>query len=141
MSARRVGRWLPPLLYMGLVFYLSSQSNPAPELTERVWDKALHLVEYGGLGMLFYRAFLGEEIGAAAAALCAVVATSLYGASDEWHQLFTPGRNSDIHDWFADTIGAAVGIAAYAAAVLAARRVSARSLCLLQRRGTDGPAR
>ena len=41
----------------------------------------------------------------------AVVAASLYGASDEWHQAFVPLRSSDIHDWIGDTIGAAVGAA------------------------------
>ncbi len=39
----------------------------------------------------------------------AVIATSLYGASDEWHQAFVPMRESSIRDWYADVIGAALG--------------------------------
>ena len=43
----------------------------------------------------------------------ALTATSLYGASDEWHQAFVPLRNSEIRDWVADTIGGAVGAVLY----------------------------
>ena len=30
---------------------------------------------------------------------------ALYGASDETHQLFVPGRSCDIADWIADCVG------------------------------------
>jgi len=43
----RASLWAPPLLYMGLIFYLSSQSNPAPELTSLVWDKTLQVDRTG----------------------------------------------------------------------------------------------
>jgi hypothetical protein len=60
LTVRRLLLWLPPLLYMALIFYLSSQSNPLPSLTTRIWDKGLHTVEYGVLGLLVCRAALGE---------------------------------------------------------------------------------
>jgi VanZ family protein len=107
--------WGPPLIYMGLIFLLSSQSAPLPEVTTIVWDKLLHLVEYGVLAVLFYRAFTGEAINWLAAALLALIVTSLYAASDEWHQAFVPLRTSDLDDWIADTAGAALAIVAYAA--------------------------
>jgi len=110
---RRLSLWAPPLSYMATIFYLSSESNPLPALTSRVWDKLLHLIEYGGLAALLCRALLGEGLGWLTGILGAIVLTSAYGASDEWHQLFTPGRHSDIHDWFADTLGGAVGTIAY----------------------------
>jgi VanZ family protein len=110
----RLWLWGPPLVYMVLIFHLSSESNPLPELTENVWDKALHTIEYGTLGLLLCRAFAGEGLPLALAGFCALAATSLYGGSDEWHQLFTPGRSSDIHDWFADTTGGLLGIVGYA---------------------------
>lgn len=43
--------------------------------------------------------------------LAAVVIASLYGASDELHQLFVPGRLCDPADWLTDTCGAALGAA------------------------------
>ena len=80
----------------------------------------LHFVEYGGLAFLLCRALLGEGLGWTAALAVALVATSAYGASDEWHQRFTPGRSADVRDWEADSLGAAVGLMGY---VLASKTV------------------
>jgi len=110
---RRVWLWLPPILYMAVIFHLSSEPDPLPSLTQNVWDKALHSLEYGGLAWLLCRALLGEGVGWIGALTLALLATSLYGASDEWHQAWTPGRASDYHDWIADTLGATIGLLPY----------------------------
>lgn len=109
----RAALWLPPLAYMGLIFYLSAQTNPAPELTSRVWDKALHMIEYGALAVLFCRALAGEGIASKSSLVLGLIAASAYGASDEWHQAFVPLRESEVSDWIADTIGAVAGVLAY----------------------------
>ena len=44
-----------------------------------------------------------------AAVLVAIVISSLYGVSDEYHQLFVPGRTFDVFDMLADAIGSVVG--------------------------------
>jgi VanZ family protein len=113
--SQRLSLWVPPIVYMMLIFHLSSESRPLPALTARVWDKLLHLIEYGGLGLLLCRALLGEGLGWLAALLAAIALTSIYGATDEWHQMFTPLRTADVHDWVADTLGGMVGVATYAA--------------------------
>jgi VanZ family protein len=110
---RRARLWVPALLYMGAIFHLSSESNPLPSLTSHVWDKVLHLSEYAGLAFLLCRALAGEGLSWLAAAAVAVLATTLYGASDEWHQAFVPLRSSDIRDWFADSLGALIGATAF----------------------------
>ena len=40
----------------------------------------------------------------------AIAAISLYGVTDEWHQLYTPLRSgADVGDWTADTLGGIAG--------------------------------
>jgi VanZ family protein len=111
---KRFGLWLGVLLYLGAIFYLSSQPNPLPVLTSRLGDKLLHLIEYGGLGLLLTFALDGVGLGVRRAALLALLAASAYGASDEIHQSFVPNRDCSARDWAADTAGAALGAAAAA---------------------------
>jgi VanZ family protein len=106
--------WGPVALYAGLIFYLSAQSHPdekLPSFLKLLGDKVLHAVEYAGLGGLCYRAFRWGMSGAPAsqAVWCAIVAASLYGATDEVHQLFVPFRESSWQDWVADVTGAGSG--------------------------------
>ncbi|MFI5144557.1 MAG: VanZ family protein, partial [Ignavibacteria bacterium] len=37
---------------------------------------------------------------------------SLYGASDEFHQYFIPGRDCEFFDWVGDTVGAILAVLA-----------------------------
>ena len=116
---RRAILWLPAVLYMALIFYSSSQSDPAPALTHAVWDKLLHCGGYAVLGVFFALALRGEGLSVGRTILLAIILTSLYAASDEYHQRFTPLRESDVKDWIADSIGGAIGAAALAAVVKA----------------------
>ena len=107
--------WVPVALYAGAIFFLSAQSHPEEHLPsfllKDVSDKVLHAVEYAVLGGLCYRAFrwgLSEQM-AARALIIAIVTASLYGVTDEVHQLFVPFRESSWQDWLADTIGAVIG--------------------------------
>jgi len=65
-----------------------------------------HLIEYGGLGFFCLLALrLDRHLSWFGAAVGAMVLTSLYGISDEWHQAYVPGREVDVRDWMADTAG------------------------------------
>ena len=119
---RRLRLWLPPLVYMAAIFSLSAQSDPLPQITTRVPDKLLHTTEYAGLGLLVCRALAGEGIGWLTTVILALVMTSTYGATDEWHQSYVPMRSSDIRDWLADDTGAAASVAAYGIFSMALRR-------------------
>jgi len=98
-----------PVILAGLIFFASSRSHVAAPGITNVDDKFGHFGVYGLLGTLVCR--LGRGWRAALASLLAVAA---YGASDEWHQSFVPGRSSEFADWIADTTGAMVAIAFYA---------------------------
>ena len=45
------------------------------------------------------------------APLIALIFSSLYGVSDEFHQIFTPSRSCDPADWAVDTVATLVGSA------------------------------
>jgi VanZ family protein len=40
------------------------------------------------------------------APVLALVLASTYAATDEFHQLFVPGRHGAVRDWMIDTLGA-----------------------------------
>lgn len=111
LSRRRASAWAPALAYMAAIFFFSAQSTfPAPivDLLVFVKDKTLHVLEYALLTALFLRAARIEFPRACPirAALYSALAAALYGLSDEWHQLYTPGRTADLGDWLADCLGA-----------------------------------
>jgi VanZ family protein len=121
---RRAVPFLPAALYAALIFALSAQANPLPFMPPEflLHDKLLHGLAYAALGGLLVPGFRGAGRSALAALLLAVLVSSLYGATDEIHQSFVPGRTADVLDWVADTLGAALGAAAATAATLALRR-------------------
>jgi len=111
--------WAPVIGYAGLIFSLSALSHPEEQLPafvlKGVSDKVLHAVEYGMLALLCYRAFrwAAGPVVARQAVVLAIVTASVFGLTDEVHQLFVPLREASWQDWLADTVGAtlaAVGV-------------------------------
>ncbi len=103
----RLRAWVPALLYMAGIFVASAQpSVPLPRVDHS--DKMLHFAAYAGLGATL--AYAGARTALGPLPLIAI--GSLYGASDEIHQGFVPGRTPDLLDWVADTLGAIVGVLA-----------------------------
>jgi len=91
-----------------LIFTLSSFSQlPAPP--EGVSDKHEHFTIYFLLGLTIVRALAGGRLAGVTwpVAVVSVLLVSAYGASDEFHQNFVPGRDTDVLDWRADTMGGA----------------------------------
>jgi VanZ family protein len=66
---------------------------------------------YAVLAFLCWRA-LAARLSVRRRVLCVVAGASLFGALDEVHQRFIPGRTADPRDWTADTLGAALGAGA-----------------------------
>lgn len=106
-----------------LIFVASSiPGNEIPEVGIVNFDKLVHMGIYACLAALVYLSFRNQTRLPRLfkfAVVAAILVASLYGASDEIHQLWTPGRTCDIWDWTADTFGAILG-------VLAARLVERR---------------
>lgn len=103
---RHLLRWLPALAWAAAIFWLSSRSTLPRPPGFLGWDKLQHALGYSVGGFLLARAagVRGRGI------FVAVALGLLYGASDEVHQAFVPGRSSDVHDWYADAFGVLAGV-------------------------------
>lgn len=100
-------RLLLPILWMALIFVLSGRESitVAPTWTVNfLIFKTLHVIEYGILYVLWYRAVRDRR--------AAWVATMAYAVFDELHQTFVPTREGRLRDVIIDGIG--VGLAWYA---------------------------
>ena len=103
---------LPPFLYMALIFGLSSIERwGALPPALRAQDKSIHLLEYGLLGWLWYRALAPTSMHATSCLLIATLLSGIYGLTDEAHQYHVPGRYADPYDVLANFTGALVGAA------------------------------
>ena len=129
--------WLPPLLWMVLVFSASadrdsyrhsstlfepllhwlfpSLSQAHVELIHHAFRKAGHLTEFAILALLFWRAirqpgknhFSPWNWAEAGLSLAMVF---LYAGTDELHQVFVATRNAQVSDVMIDTIGGGIGL-------------------------------
>jgi VanZ family protein len=105
---------LPAIVWALMIFTASSIPGPRiPSLPIFQLDKLLHGGIFLVFGVLVERAFRHQtalSLFARASGMAAFWCAVLYGMSDEIHQLFVPGRSSDVLDVLADTVGAFIGI-------------------------------
>jgi VanZ family protein len=108
---------------MAMLFGLSSLSTlPTPPRGFSFYD--IHVAAYAGLGALTARATAkGIRSVSRRAVLLAIVISTLYGVSDEYHQRFVPGRSFDVLDMVADLIGSVIGASAVGAWSIIRRRL------------------
>lgn len=129
LSARVIS-WVAVVAWAGVIFFMSSNSGTGlneglgvfssiyqvlKEIQASllgpgvdVLSSIAHFCEYTVFGMLLAHA-LGYHLTLRRACILAVVCASLYGVSDEIHQLFVPDRMCDPIDWMVDTAGATLG--------------------------------
>ena len=121
----RRGFWLwgPPAVY-ALAIFASSSLSAAPSPPLHLTDKHVHLLAYAGFALVLVRALSGGCWAGVtpATALQAAMMTIAYGATDEWHQSFVPGRDADVRDLIADAVGAALAVAVVGAMARWGRR-------------------
>lgn len=106
------------LVYIPLAFYwlilFTATSLPAYDLPKLgISDKINHFLAYFllaillNLTLMYQRKsrFLFEK-----AAPVTIIICFIYGALDEIHQMFIPGRYAEILDWVADASGVILGV-------------------------------
>ena len=101
--------WIAVIAMLALIFFMSSRSgididnNTGIFSAVKRWLSAQaaalfgHKVDVSPVGHFSEYLVLGAAL------------SSLYGITDEFHQIFTPGRSCDPMDWLVDTIAAALG--------------------------------
>ena len=101
--------WLFRALTVGwmlLIFLLSSQSSlPTIRLFSGT-DLLAHAVFYGVLCVLLARSLAPPRVTTWKRVLLLIILVTFYGITDEYHQLFVPGRHASLWDILADGLGA-----------------------------------
>ena len=120
---KKLKYFIPAIIWMLFIFIMShtngnsssSQSNFIAEIILKVINidyntltflirKAAHMGEYALLLFFIYYAFKKSTTYKYIFSLSLLV-TFLYACSDEFHQLFIPGRSGQLKDVLIDTIG------------------------------------
>lgn len=118
--------WGPTLLWMLLIFYLSSEHAVVASSVK--WQdfavhKSAHVVLYFILAVWIYRSLkLTTKLRGISLIFWTIVITAAYALSDEFHQSFTPTRTPALRDVVIDTFGALIGATWAAKIIYGARR-------------------
>ena len=108
-----------PLLIMAALYATSSlPGTPAPDETDvyvLLWiapgvQNVLHVPVYAALAWSWHWAFRAWVDSAKATAIGACTIALAYGALDEWHQSFVPGRLASLTDIALNAVGTALGM-------------------------------
>lgn len=119
--------------YASFIYYASSRDISSVSLPT-FSDKLIHFGVFGLLCLMICWTLSSVTIGNKwiYKIILAIGITSLYGASDEIHQLFTPNRSVEILDWLADTLGAVT--AGFFWHVIAYKRQTKKKLLAMEKR-------
>ena len=112
---------------MAVIFVSSSIPQEFfPNVDSWIWAKLVHVVYFGVLALLIQRALREQTRWQGIwryVQLASIFVAIFYGATDEVHQIFTPGRHAQVTDVLIDGFGAALFILGS----MACRRVSLKS--------------
>ncbi len=106
------------LVYIPLIIYwlllLTATSLPGSDMPDiHVSDKVEHFSGYAILTIFLTLAMLLQnkiKMLKEKAFIATLILVAVYGALDELHQLFIPGRDCDIYDWITDFSAACFGV-------------------------------
>jgi len=100
---------LPVILWCAVIFVSSSiPSNRLPSVGVMGFDKLVHFGIYLVLCSLIHRSFRDQSMVSLIrrhSIAASIVACILYGATDEFHQLFVLGRSASVYDLLANGLG------------------------------------
>lgn len=110
MKRHQFLKWAPALIVMGIIFWFSAQPRdelPYFDWADKIVKKGGHMIGYGLLAVSYWYAFEWAGRKRWLAWLLAV----LYSCTDEFHQIFTPGRHPSVWDVLIfDNFGALIAL-------------------------------
>lgn len=110
-----------PFIYMGVIFLLSSIPGAQPPVETAPWLQTINTIIYNGahiplfalLAWLWCWSLAGWNTPPRRRLMLAFCFTTIYGVVDEWHQSFTPGRDTSFLDVMLDMLGAYIAVCFY----------------------------
>lgn len=103
---KKILRFVPSVLWMGIIFYFSSRQTTGIGGNSYLWRivilKSFHIVEYSVLAILLFFATNKQNH--------TLVISLLYAFTDEIHQSFVSGRTATLRDIFFDLSGIFLGL-------------------------------
>ncbi|HSD83988.1 MAG TPA: VanZ family protein, partial [Anaerolineae bacterium] len=100
-----------------IVIFIGSSIGNVPRVggktTDGVVHRIAHIAEFAVLGGLLLRALRRDRTVTKREIVITLIVAALYGASDEFHQRFTPGRSSEGLSILFDVAGGVIGVAVY----------------------------
>ena len=101
------------VIWMVAIFWESSigDYSAVPGVSEDsndILSSMVHVSSYMMLAFLFIKSFIVSGVNRNKSIIYGFVLVLAYGATDEWHQSFVPGREMHFGDWLLDAIGALV---------------------------------
>lgn len=108
-ALKKLDPWLPPLVWMAVIFWFSAQPNLNSGLgwIDHVGRKFIHAGDYALLCFLWWRV-LRTKMDRVTALAPAWAIALLYAITDEYHQTFVQGRHGSPVDVAIDSMGAAL---------------------------------
>lgn len=129
---KRILKWFLVIAFMITIFMFSSQPAVQSEekskfviyflnilginiesafgsLSDFIVRKAAHFTEYFILYILIFNA-LHNDLNKKTALFYSLILVFLYASTDEYHQLFIPGRSGRLRDILIDTSGGTLGL-------------------------------
>lgn len=95
-----------------IVEYIQRAGSSLPsDVLTFITRKAAHTIAYFVFGILTYNVMRQYKLPVRRALLISFIIVFGYALSDEFHQMFVPGRSAEFRDVFIDTIGGTVGVA------------------------------
>ena len=97
--------WPLALVWMAVLFVLSSNPGVSAPASLAFGDKAAHFAAYGALGFLLAQARLPGRTDGLSRVMLITVLVTVFGILTEWHQSTVPHRDASIGDVVADALG------------------------------------